>query len=465
MRRAFMIVLVVSGCTRPNPRACSDGLCSDPAFPFCDSDGALEGQPKACIAVSCAPGEVRACRGDLAIVCNDSGNNYDLVACQRGCDATHGCRACTANAECANPTPVCDDTSSDCRACSLDDECASMVCEDGSCLSETAVLYASPTGSGSSGCSLAEPCTIGHVQSVAVAAAVPPVVRILPGPYIVGITIGAPTNAPLRFVATGATIAATKSVVVENGASVEIRGLIAVGGINGVACGSTSSRTKLVISDSTIAAGQAGTVPVHLEQGCDIQLIRSEVKPGADRNAISVGDNATLTADRILVRGTNPAVIGALGGGFGLRITNSVLEDVSLLVATLGGSSTSTAYIGFNTIVLEANVTLDCQPLTNLTRVYENNIVIGTNVANSLTGASCTTVAHNILFPQHMPPATNIAVDPQFVDAAAKDRHLKPTSPAVDAALPSVLPATADFDGIRRPQGDQSDIGAYELPR
>jgi hypothetical protein len=87
--------------------------------------------------------------------------------------------------------------------------------------------------------------------------------------------------------------------------------------------------------------------------------------------------------------------------------------------------------------------------------------VVGTNVANALTGTGCS-AKHNVLFPQQSPTATNIAADPEFVDAGAKDLHLKATSPAVDAALPDVFPATPDFDGISRPQGGRADIGAFE---
>ena len=79
-------VALAFGCTKPNPKDCADGLCTDPAYPFCDIDGALEGEAKTCIAVSCTPGELEACRGDMSIVCNAVGNDYDLVQCEKGCD-------------------------------------------------------------------------------------------------------------------------------------------------------------------------------------------------------------------------------------------------------------------------------------------------------------------------------------------------------------------------------------------
>jgi hypothetical protein len=90
--------LLASACTQANPRSCTDGTCTDPAFPFCDVDGALAGEPKVCIAVSCTAGEFNGCRGDTAIVCNEAGADYDLVQCEMGCDETAGgCHLCEPN--------------------------------------------------------------------------------------------------------------------------------------------------------------------------------------------------------------------------------------------------------------------------------------------------------------------------------------------------------------------------------
>ena len=55
----------------------------------------------------------------------------------------------------------------------------------------------------------------------------------------------------------------------------------------------------------------------------------------------------------------------------------------------------------------------------------------------------------------------NIQADPLFVDAAADNLHLGPTSPCVDAGT-SVAAPPYDFDGNNRPLGSAVDIGAYE---
>src|SRR4029077_12248879 len=73
------------------------------------------------------------------------------------------------------------------------------------------------------------------------------------------------------------------------------------------------------------------------------------------------------------------------------------------------------------------------------------------------------------------PPQTsnNLGVDPQFVNLAGFDFHLREGSPAREAgtkALPNnpfILGAgtATDKDGLARPQEKAFAIGAYEVPR
>jgi hypothetical protein len=96
-------ILFCADCTRPNPRSCLDGSCTDPAFPYCDADGQLAGKPDTCIAVSCTPGELIACHEDNELRCNVLGGDYDLVDCALGCIEGAGCRLCEPNkAACTN---------------------------------------------------------------------------------------------------------------------------------------------------------------------------------------------------------------------------------------------------------------------------------------------------------------------------------------------------------------------------
>lgn len=92
MRKFLYLCVLAAGCTKPNPAlSCEDGLCSDPTVPYCDVTGTLGGEgPNTCIRVACTPNEFAECRGDKAVTCNASGDNYDLLTCSQGCDAAMG---------------------------------------------------------------------------------------------------------------------------------------------------------------------------------------------------------------------------------------------------------------------------------------------------------------------------------------------------------------------------------------
>jgi hypothetical protein len=87
---------LLAACTKHNPLDCTNGTCTDPAFPFCDVGGEIDHTPLTCIAVACQPSAFAACRGDTALTCNAAGTDYDAIQCDHGCDATFGCRVCDA---------------------------------------------------------------------------------------------------------------------------------------------------------------------------------------------------------------------------------------------------------------------------------------------------------------------------------------------------------------------------------
>lgn len=95
----FLVVGLLGACTKPNTaKQCNDGTCTTPAFPFCDMTGFVSGEPGTCIAVTCTPSTFGECRGDKEVRCNAEGTNYDIVQCERGCDAAaDGCRLCDPN--------------------------------------------------------------------------------------------------------------------------------------------------------------------------------------------------------------------------------------------------------------------------------------------------------------------------------------------------------------------------------
>lgn len=89
----------LAACTKQNDAVCDkNAYCPNPARPYCDLDGAVDGTPNACIAIAaCNPGDVIACSQDpigTAILCNATGDGYDQDACANGCDPSLGCKPC-----------------------------------------------------------------------------------------------------------------------------------------------------------------------------------------------------------------------------------------------------------------------------------------------------------------------------------------------------------------------------------
>jgi len=88
VRRVLWLLLVLGACEADNPRNCEDGVCSDPAFPVCDSDGAIGGNPHTCVPAACEAGRIIGCQGSGLYWCNADGTAYETIACAGGCDAT-----------------------------------------------------------------------------------------------------------------------------------------------------------------------------------------------------------------------------------------------------------------------------------------------------------------------------------------------------------------------------------------
>lgn len=464
---AFALLWV--GCfTRPNPADCADGSCSDPALPFCDVGGEVEHQANTCIAVSCEPQQPRACRGDVLIRCNTSGDNYDLVQCERGCDAVLGCRGCTANDQCNNPSPVCDDTTHECRACAADDECPSRVCAEGTCEPEAAVVYGSPDAT-SEVCSQSDPCVAGLAIQRASTSTPHPTVRLLPGIYNTPITADVPSTTPVRVVATGATISTSSiTLVVGDGANISFRGGTIVGPIS---CGSPSPSPR-----SRFSARSTSLMNTEQWTGvnCEFEVTDAAV---IAKTSVRIGTDSTLTLDRVNMRSTAAGSSFVMLGQRGkARVTNSIIENMNFSPACSDNCGNSFE-MAFTTVVLDQTLDLQllgCPDSAGMwTAIYENNIFasfgpappVGGNVWRG-TSPKCT-LNNNIMFPQPDAIAGNPVADPQFVNVAARDYHLMPASPARDAAVPSSanLGTDHDLDGVARPQGTKADLGAYESAR
>lgn len=261
---------LASGCTKHNPASCSEGACTDTALPFCDVDGTLEGLPNQCVAVACIPNAFAACRADSAITCNDTGTNYDLLACPLGCDdATGGCKQCEPNeTACTNGNVVsCDaagnvTTSVACPLGCFEDEprCREVVPSNG--LGVYADMVANPpdvdvtgysfnTGDGTLSTSTGNV----EVPSFLISTATPPVrVFVVHSLHLRGVGDAYSTLDPERL--TGPAIA----IVASGDVTIEGRFTIAgtAGGVPAVTCGAGRGFDRGTQADSTSLFSASG---------------------------------------------------------------------------------------------------------------------------------------------------------------------------------------------------------------
>ena len=445
-------------CTTPNPRSCADGICNDQTLPFCDVDGALGGEANTCIAVDCTPEAFVSCRGDVAITCNATGSDYDLVQCERGCGAT-GCSSCTASSQCSNPNPICDTGAHTCRGCTSNDECASGLCElaAGTCVPEAMVVYAAPSGGSTGTCTQAAPCSLARAVAVASSNLAEPTLRMLPGTYTSPLEFGGAGK--LHVYGVGATLGAGSALSVTSG-TMDIRG-VTVSPSAVVTCLGTATRPSLTVHDSQLLTS--------LNLGKCQLVIDTSVITGTNTQFNEATD---FQGDRLKWTGTDTTsatTVGFNGQQITVSISNSELRDLQFLFNSSDAAMVRTANFSFNTLITKfdlnngGGVICGSASATKIGKL-ENNIVISTaaTATDVMTGVSCTT-SNNLLFPQTTTQVGNFVGDPQFVNLMAGNLHLKATSPARDAAVASPgLSTTHDYDGTARPQGAQPDIGAFE---
>ncbi len=99
-----------------------------------------------------------------------------------------------------------------------------------------------------------------------------------------------------------------------------------------------------------------------------------------------------------------------------------------------------------------------------------NNIIAGHSVAITVASGCAAALSHNDYYSNTInvygqsAGATDLTLNPQFVNWAAGDYHLVEESPLVDAGDNSVK-VPHDFEGQVRPGGQGIDIGADEFPR
>lgn len=370
-------------------------------------------------------------------------------------------------------------------ACAADAGCTSGVCDltAGMCVPSTEILYAAPTGSGST-CTQAAPCSFAMAHSkVSVAQ---DYILAAAGSY----TGGTFEGKDVTIVATGATFTAPASggAVLEFGTSghVTLRGARVTGASTGA-----DGAVQCEPGDSTLAL-----VNVHVDNNsaghgvmarCPITIAGSLIESNAAAGVFGVAFEGAATIDQSTIRGnggvgvvggttltlTRSQVNGNRGGGVEVGADYAIVNDV--IAGNGSGSSVfggvwidvtwggMTAVLDFDTIVGNSSGDVGSGVLCTdvaTARTSSNNIVYA-NGASQTSGRNCA-YTYSDIGPGGAPSGTgNISAGPTFVNAAGGDYHLAAGSAGIDAADPAAT-LNVDIDGDARPQNGRDDMGADE---
>ena len=139
-----------------------------------------------------------------------------------------------------------------------------------------------------------------------------------------------------------------------------------------------------------------------------------------------------------------------------LVFNNTVVNNQSGIFVDNNNGNSAAGQIYRNNLIAQNGIGLEAAtPSVSFDAIWTNNLVFGntTNFSNLIdpTGTN-----------------GNLSADPLFADAANRDFHVLPGSPAIDAGTNGIPLPTTDFDGQPRVQdgnGDGAavvDIGAYE---
>jgi hypothetical protein len=297
---------------------------------------------------------------------------------------------------------------------------------------------------------------------VAAAGAVNPgdIVIVSPGTYE-----GAPT-----FTDAGVTI---------NGAT-DAPGVIVTGTISFTGNGPTPSvLSHVIVAPSTLtspAVGSSGTAGVAvrdsfllsgggsgmtISNGAGNELTRSTVLSGApDGKAVDVQVGAAPVS--LLL---SSSILAGGGSGYGIAVKTGV---GTLLPGSAGAATISGKHI---TIAGAANATsLDSSSATgllnqsagNITATISDSILLGANPRANSAGIPLVAAANAATLNLTRTDQSS-SPDLLFANAAKRNYHLRPDSPAIDKGQITSGDSATDIDGQPRDNGTGSDLGADEF--
>jgi hypothetical protein len=392
------------------------------------------------------------------------------------------CVQCVASDDCSDAAPVCDLTTNTCRGCVADGDCASSVCDssNGTCVDESKIFYASPTGGDGNACSHTDPCSIAH--AIASVDSTRTTVRMLPGNYTTNVTI---TGKALWLDGNNATLTASTTgngIEVNDGAHVKVTGLDVVDlntdvtNENAIRCeviASGAATPVLELDGISIDAAKVSLFAAPCTVNATGSTFHVRATGLASVAAFAGGADGTsaITIDRCVLDGGN----GVLSySSSTISVTNSLIENMTGSNGGLLGSSFFTDPQAPPGILIASFVTLVNAPLIcgngvpvclggSAAGVCIDDSIITAAAGNAVTGTACA-VNYSIAFPQSAALTgghDQQNVDPRFLDAANDKFELSASSPAIDAADPAATD-TIDLLGTARPQGLRDDLGAYE---
>ena len=467
------ILVLVAGCgqKRNLDRCCVD-----------EADCAAIGLPNGS---GCQAGEL--CRGNECVeqTCTTS-SQCDPSAPY--CEDEHCAETCTMDSSCpvtSPPQPFCvsggcvecrDTADCDglicrdgrCGGCAVDGECSSGLCitSTGMCAESTDVAFVSATGSGTSDCTPAVPCTFARALAID-----PPkkTIKLAAGTYTNATTV---TITGMRAIV-GDDVETTKMtnagtgpvVVIPTMADVSIDRLEVFGGKNGGTPGIGVHCTggKLRFNQVRITGNASDGLRASCDVGANQVSFTNNGGFGADVSGLDIGPQYLL--ERATVFGNVAGGIKATGrGAIRHSFVLTTMGSALVLSGTGPGAFGTRPAVDFTSVSGGNATALTCANDSSGSLIAVTNVVIRGFIENPPVTANTNVCAFSncVLENSGIPTAGCVQAGPSPVFMSNTDLHLVPslTNPAINAGAGGT--GSIDIDGETRPKGGAADIGGDE---